>query len=178
MVFKRKKLWKECILDEMKTAKKYFAIGLAIGCTSSMFYYLGKALYCYIMQLNQLAEKYRCYNNLLHEWLQKKNRGISLEPFFLNRGWNKIAIYGMGDLGCRLCEELGPTSVQMLCGIDQNKKNVFSEVSVIGMDDEIPDEIDAVVVTPYLHFASIKAALQEKGIKTILSLEDIIYQVY
>lgn len=163
---------------KIRIAKKYFTIGIVAGCISGMLYNFSKELYCYIMQLNQLAEKYRRYNNLINEWMQKKNRGISLESFFLNLGLNKIAIYGMSDLGCRLYEELEATSIQVLCGIDQNKKNVFSEVPVIGLEDEIPDGIEAVVVTPYLHFDSIKAALQEKGAKRIFSLEDIIYQVY
>lgn len=131
----------------------------------------------YFKELNELAEKYRRYNGVLQQWLRLKNAGRSVAEHLVKRNISNIAIYGMGDLGNRLYEELKFSAIKVLYGIDQNKDNVFSEIPVYSVEDELPP-VDAIIVTPYLSYDQIILRVKEKYQGDIISLEDIIYEIY
>lgn len=154
--------------------------GICLGLFITLLAAIRKlVLFCmeYFHELNGLAEKYRRYNGVLQQWLRLKNMGKNIDAYFMERDIRRIAIYGMGDLGNRLSEELKSSEVEVVYGIDQNKGDVFSEIPIYSLEDELP-VVDAVVVTPYLSYAQIVLKIKEKFQGKIISLEDIIYAVY
>ena len=59
------------------------------------------------------VEKYRAYYNMLNQWMVLKQEGKSLEKYFIDNGYKTVAIYGMGEMGNRLYEELKGTSIEV-----------------------------------------------------------------
>ncbi len=121
-------------------------------------------------------DKFKGYYNLLNEWLALKQRGESLTKYFKENNMKSIAIYGMGELGNRLYEELKNSDVEVRYAIDKNADNSFSELEVIYPSDEFA-MVDAIVVTSIFAFDEIEEELTDiTGIK-IVSLEDVVYMI-
>lgn len=111
---------------------------------------------------------------LLNHWLAKKQRGQSIQDFFMEREISTIAIYGMGILGERLYEELRNSSVSVLYGIDRNARSCMEEITVLEPDGDL-DEVDAVIVTVAGSFDEIRKVLAKKLSCKIIDLADVIY---
>ena len=116
--------------------------------------------------------KFKNYYNVLIQWLAKKQKNQSIEKYFIDNGYKTIAIYGMGELGNRLYEELKETEIIMKYGIDKNSG--FGEIEILDIDDELP-EVDVVVVTAVFDFDKIESNLKDKVNCPVISLEDIVY---
>ncbi|AGF58309.1 gas vesicle protein [Clostridium saccharoperbutylacetonicum] len=121
-------------------------------------------------------ERYTTYYNMLNQWLILKTEGRSLEEYFKENNYNKVAIYGMGELGCRLYEDLKDTSIEVKYCIDRNLDGVYSELDVFSLDDEL-EEVDAIVVSPVYDFEVIEKNISEKVDYSVISLEDVIYAI-
>lgn len=121
---------------------------------------------------NQMNYKDTCYLHLLDIWLDNVERGIRLESFFVYRMINNIAIYGMGLIGKHLIKELESTDVHVKNIIDEGNRE--GNISVAKIGDRL-DNINAIVVTPFLEFKQIKAKLAMHYKCEILSIEEVIY---
>lgn len=122
------------------------------------------------------VDKFKGYYNLLNQWLINKNSGKNAEKYFVEHGYKKIAIYGMGEMGNRLYDELKDTCIEVKYAIDKNADNTYSELDVFGLDDNL-ENVDAVVVTATFAFDEIEEKLGEKIDFPIISLEEVIYGV-
>lgn len=120
-------------------------------------------------------DKFKNYYSVLTQWLTLKQKNKSLEKYFIDNGYKTIAIYGMGELGNRLYEELKPTKILVKYGID--KSFGFGEIKIFNIDDELP-EVDVIVVTAVFDFDKINNNLKNKVNCPIVSLEDIVYEIY
>lgn len=130
-----------------------------------------------LQALKDANQKLSDNNLLLHHWLQAKNEGQSIEEYFLSSGYRRIAIYGMGDLANRLVEELADSKIQIDYGIDQDVSCAIARVKTIySPQEELPDT-DAVIVTPYDAFESIRVCLEEKVKCPILSIEEVVWSI-
>ena len=113
---------------------------------------------------------------MLNQWLLLKQEGKSLEKYFAENGYKTIAIYGMGEMGNRLYDELKNSSVvEIKYAIDKNAAGTYSELEVFDPDDEMT-EVDAVIVTAIFAFDEIEDELSEKIQCPIISLEDVVYE--
>lgn len=131
---------------------------------------------------NQLNRKNSFYS-LLFRWLDNKTKGINtVADNLIKKDIHSVAIYGAGNHGKLLAQELIGSAVEVNYFIDKNdNKNVgvFSntdkavEVKVYKLDSDLPT-VDAVIVTPYLEIATIRLSLEQKGFKNIISLYDIV----
>lgn len=114
---------------------------------------------------------------LLNHWLEIRNEGKTVASYFEEMGYRHIAIYGMADLANRLSEELFGTTVSVDYGIDRDVCCSLARIgNVYEPGGDLP-ETDAVVVTPYASFESIKAMLEKKVTCPIVSLEEVIWSV-
>jgi ketol-acid reductoisomerase len=104
------------------------------------------------------------------------NEGKKLEGYFTDKGYQTIAIYGMGELGNRLYEELKDSNVKIKYAIDKNSDSTYSELDVISIEDEM-EAVDAVVVTAFFAFDEIKEELEQSIEYPIISIEDVIYEL-
>lgn len=121
-------------------------------------------------------DKFKGYYNLLNQWLRLKQERKSLETFFAENQYKTIAIYGMGELGNRLYDELKDSNIQVEYAIDENTAGAYSEVKVITPEENLP-EVDVIVVTAVFAYNEIEEKLSEKTHLPIISLEDIVYEV-
>lgn len=113
---------------------------------------------------------------LMNQWLKVKQAGVSLEDFFVEKGYKSIAVYGMSYVGERLIEELKNSSVKIAYGIDKKEKGSMAGIEIINNFDMLP-EVDAVVVTSVFYMNEIEEDLSKKVSCPVLSLEEILYYV-
>lgn len=129
--------------------------------------------------LEEKNVKFKKYYNLLNEWKKqdKKENDNKLERYLKEHNLNKIAIYGMGEIGQRLLEELKDTNIDVICGIDQYG-NTDLDMNILEPDDlyEIADSIDGVIVTAIADYEAVKETIGYIN-KKIISLEEIIYNL-
>ena len=82
----------------------------------------------------------------------------------------------MSYLGERLLDELKDTGIVVRYGIDKNAQNIYADVEIKSLDDELP-EVDAIVVTAVYFFDEIEEELSKRVEYPIISLEDVVYGV-
>ena len=58
---------------------------------------------------SQMLDKLSLYYQMLNMWLEMKQKGKSIVTYLKQKGINRIAIYGMKELGERLYEEVKNT---------------------------------------------------------------------
>lgn len=124
----------------------------------------------------EIRDKIISYYNILNQWLELKQDGISLVQYFEENNYRTVAIYGMKELGERLYEELRLSQIEVKYAIDRNADNIHAELEVIHPDEELPD-VDVIVVTASFYYDDIEDALQKKTNCKIVSLEDIVYEI-
>ena len=121
-------------------------------------------------------EKFKGYYNMLNQWLMLKQEGKSLEKYFEDNGYKNIAIYGMGEIGNRLYNELKDSKkVKIKYVIDKNA-DICSETRIFNIDDNFPD-VDAVIITATFAFDEIKEELGKRLYVPVISIDDVIYSV-
>ena len=97
--------------------------------------------------------------------------------YFEEMGYKHIAIYGMAELANRLSEELEATSITIDYGIDWDVSCTSARIDEVYFPEDNLPETDAIIVTPYSSFDSIKAVLEKKVKCPIISLEEVIWSV-
>ncbi len=123
------------------------------------------------------AKKFEDYYNILVPWLELKQQGDGLADYFLKHGYKTIAIYGMGNLGNCLYEELKESEIEMKYAVDKNLSYAWSEeLEIIEFGNTLPTA-DVIVVTPVFAFDGIKKELQKYFAGDIVSLKDVIISV-
>ena len=122
------------------------------------------------------VDKFKSYYNMLNQWLVLKQEGKSLGQFFKDNGYKTIAIYGMGEMGNRLYDELKDTSIEVKYAIDKNAVSTYSELEVLELEDDLIP-VDVIVVSAVFAFNEIEETISEIVDYPIVSLEDVIYEV-
>jgi len=153
-----------------KAINKLFSFGGLVLTGALVYRFVDRTLNKKEISIN----KYKKYYNVINQWLYNKNLGINLSEYFVKKGYNNIAIYGMGELGNRLYEELKDSPIKISYGIDKEANSKYSEVKVIEVNEHF-DDVDVIVITPIFDYDSIKALLGEKTDIKIISLEDVIF---
>ena len=120
--------------------------------------------------------------DLLHQWMRLKQRGISLTEFFDDQHYTSVAIYGGGDLGILLHEELSRKQGLVKCILDKNAKKIQLQgidIPVCHPTDCEVYPVDVVMVTPVLVTDEIEDMIQERfpG-QLVLELEEVLYELY
>lgn len=88
--------------------------------------------------------------DLMCQWMRLKLQGISLMEFFQDRGLQSIAIYGMGEIGQLIYDELTMENEALIrYAIDKSGKRYVESLPVYCLDRGLP-KVDAIVITPVL----------------------------
>ncbi len=122
-------------------------------------------------------DKFRNYTRILQQWIAVKQIQISFASWFEENHFHKIAVYGLGRIGQLFINELADSNVEISFGIDKGQIAGISNLKVISPEDKF-DEADLIVVTAMAEFQEIKKRLREKCSCPVVSLEDIIYELY
>lgn len=119
-------------------------------------------------------QKFVSYFYILDHWMDLKENGISVEKYFRDHGYQKIAIYGMAKMANHLIRELEASDIEILYGIDRKSDMIYGKFPVVSMGDSLADA-DVIIVTPTFDFENIEKNLREKVKCPIVSLEDVIF---
>lgn len=146
-------------------------IGAAAGAMGSG-YFSGKK----VEQKAEKVDKFKGYYNMLNQWLILKQEGKNLSEYFKDNGYKTIAIYGMGEMGNRLYDELKGSDIKIKYAVDKDAASTYSELDVIEKEDDF-DTVDVMVVTATFAFAEIEEEISDKVDFPIISLEDVVYEI-
>lgn len=147
-------------------------LGGAIGGMS-----VGKHSGKVIEERDKKVNKFKSYYNMLNQWLYLKQEGKGLDSYFKDKQYSKIAVYGLGEMGVRLIDELRGSDVQVVYGSDKDVDNVFTDIKVYSADElDTAEDVDVIVVTAIFAFDEIEEQLQDKVNCSIVSLEDVVFE--
>lgn len=124
----------------------------------------------------QYADKHLTLYLLMNQWVKVKQENKDIAAYLAQRGYKKIAIYGMNYVGETLYDELKGTEVEVVYAIDKNANGIYADIDVVLPDSNL-QEVDAVIVTPIFFFEEIEELLITKMEADIISMEDILYEV-
>lgn len=121
--------------------------------------------------------KFKKYYNLLDEWMKQSRKGRKIENYLMAQDLKKIAIYGLGEIGQRLYEELCDSDITIVKGIDQFDNSEI-DIDIIEPCDvrQIVGLADAIIVTAVADYDEICKNLSDVDIK-IISLEEIVFNL-
>lgn len=122
------------------------------------------------------VDKFKSYFDVTNEWIRLKNQGKNLAEYFQKNGWSHIAIYGMGELGNRLLEELKNSDIVVEYAIDKHAEKEYAEINILEVEEELPI-VDVIVITPIYVYDEVEELLAEKMNCPIVSIEDVVYTV-
>lgn len=123
---------------------------------------------------NFRQEKFMLFYNILEQWMRLREEGKSVEQYFIDYGYKKIAVYGVAKMANHLINELNNSSVEIVYGIDKRADIMYGKMPIITLDAEL-QEVDAIVVTAVCDYEDIKKALLKKVKCPIVSLEEVVY---
>lgn len=126
----------------------------------------------FVTNANSTAAK-----NIYNNWLALRQAGKTVSDYLLNQKICRIAIYGYSEFGTHLINELKGSPVEIVCMIDRQDKYPFSKIPVISPNDKM-EEVDAIIVTALMQFKEIKQDLETKTNCQIISLEDILEDMW
>lgn len=136
----------------------------------------GKLLNRPVKGQDKKVDKFKSYYNMLNQWLVLKQEGKSLTGYFVDNNINTIAIYGMGEMGNRLYDELKGSGIKVEYAIDKNAESTYSELDIKTLEDELPF-VEAIIVTAVFAFDDIEKEISSKVGYKVISLEDVIYEI-
>lgn len=121
-------------------------------------------------RLNRTKEN----NKVLTRWISDIQHGKKIQTLFEERGYQKIAVYGVSDIGELLIEELKDTGIDVYYGIDRNADKILAKIQLYKPTDKLP-AVDAIVVTAVYFFEDICQTLRGNGVECpIISLNDVL----
>lgn len=156
----------------------YAVVGSLIGVIGGVAI-VGKFMQNVINDKGKKIDKFKSYYNMLNQWLCVKQESRNLAEYFKEKNYNKIAVYGLGEMGGRLIDELNDTEIEVVYGIDKETDNVFCDIKAYSLDDidEIADQVDVIIVTAVFAYDEIAEKLREKIDCDIISLEDVVFEI-
>lgn len=119
------------------------------------------------------VHKFKTYYNILNQWLKMKNEGKGLAEYFIKHKWKEVAIYGMGEIGCRLYEELENSAVKIVYAVDKEGGSVYEGLKVYTLEEDWPTA-DVLVVTAAFAYDKIVTDIQAKVNIPVVSLEEVV----
>lgn len=128
-------------------------------------------------RLKSHGDKYYEYFQLLNRWMAAGNEGKLASDFLQGEGITRIAVYGMGDLADRLMEDLGGGPVMVAYGIDRDASCTNARIADVRSPEDRLDEVDAIVVTPFLSMGEIGASLGPECPCRLIGLDEIVYSL-
>lgn len=126
-----------------------------------------------LQKMKEKSNKFSEYFHVINLWMKKNHNHAKISDYLEKRGINTIAIYGIGQLGERLYEELNGSEVKILYAIDRNTNREYHQIPVI-LPEQKFENVQMIIVTPVTEYESIKEKLGQEPNIQIISLKEII----
>lgn len=152
-----------------------FIVGIIVGIISGVAGGL-KCLEKKIIKGEKESYKFRVYYDLTRKWVEAYQLGKSLEELLLNKKYENVAIYGMGDVGYLLFRELESSKIKVKYGIDKATIGRGINLQIVAPSSDM-EKVDAIIVTAIFAFDEIKAMLESMVSYPVVSLDDLIYEL-
>lgn len=123
----------------------------------------------------KLAEKNRTQFFVVTQWLKLKQMGGNISNYLTERGYEKVAIYGMSYTGERVLFELKNAGIEVTYGIDKRAGGAASEIDILSLEDDLPG-VDAVIVSEAFLYEEVEPMLRKKLSCPVISLEEVVYE--
>lgn len=146
-------------------------ITFASGCVCGA-YMVGTKLAKILEADNKRIIKENSLASLFTDWVYLNNKGLSIGKWVSDKGYKKVAIYGMSHAGHRLKEDLENAGIEVLYGIDRDTGLYLENFTIYSPEDELPDT-ELIIVTTLQCFDEIKALLQTKTNSKTEFIKDI-----
>lgn len=109
-----------------------------------------------------------------------EQNGRTLDPFFEDNEVNRIALYGMGALGCRAYDSLLKTKVEVVCALDkeahrfspENELAIYPPHKMLSLEAE--RKPDLIVVTSQRYYYDIKEEWENKINIPMISIGEVV----
>lgn len=122
--------------------------------------------------VSKQESKLQGYYNILTKWVNLHNNSKNLSVILQKKGYQNIAIYGIGEIGKLLYDELYSSLINVKYGIDQS--NIcYKSLTVLSVNDNLPS-VDAVIVTIPSVYDTIVSCLKNKMNSPIISIESLL----
>ena len=151
------------------------ALGFLLGAVTAGICLLRLQQRC-INNWREQADKNRGLFRLMDQWVSIKQEKKNIEAYFIKNHYKKIAVYGMSYVGLRLVKELKNSEIEIAYGIDRNAANIYSEIKLVTIEENLPD-VDAVVVTLVDGFDKVRDMLSKRLSCPVIAIEDIINEI-
>lgn len=113
-------------------------------------------------------------------WLENRNRGKTFADYFHECKVNEIAIYGAGDLGRLLYEELKCSDICIKYFIDRNGEGIhqIDDIPVIPISDVYKmADVDLVIISVSEYYTEVYNTLININPKMrMISLKEAVYE--
>ena len=137
---------------------------------------MGKTASKNVEKWRVMSDKHLALFLLMNEWMKTKQDGRHIKEYFEKNGYQSVAIYGLSYVGERLLDELKDSGIEIKYAIDRNADSICTDIEVYSPEEELP-EADIVVVTAVYFFDEIHNHLIDKVACSIVSFEDILYEI-
>lgn len=161
--------------------KRYLLIPVIIGALGAGFYYYNYNQKKIIQEANEKILKFKKYYQVLNQWIRNNIEHYSLEQAILDRGYHNIAIYGYGEIGNRIYDDLKQSEkIKITCFIDKmaEKFTRYNEdgVPVYSINEaQEYSNVNVIIVTTVNIYKEIEQLLKELKLPCeIISFEDLI----
>lgn len=112
--------------------------------------------------------------DLLYKWIAILHNGKHVVDFFISEGYSKIAIYGMGAIGCSLFDEISNSSeISVEFVFDKNPYGI-SEIVKLAEVGDMPVYVDCIVVCVAGKESILIDSLREKYNLPVIGMSEII----
>lgn len=119
-------------------------------------------------------DKFLGFYSLLDDWMELRERHISVADYLLPKGIKKAGIYGKGRIGMRLAEELQSHQIEVSCFIDRNAEIMPEGIRTVRPDELWPIQEPVIITVAKGDTTLVSQVLRQKGAEQIYFLPDII----
>lgn len=124
----------------------------------------------------KMHRKFHDMFHIMYRWKKLTNKGIGVGDYLKQKGYLKIALYGMGYIGECLYEELEKENINVLYGIDQKAVDHECKLPIYHIDDEL-EKVDIIILT-MSDCGNVRKKIAEIGIHSyVKSLADILTDI-
>jgi len=113
---------------------------------------------------------------MLVHWVEHGSQNNEIAEYLRRKGIERVAVYGMAEVGQFIFQNLQDSGITVVCGIDRNKEPYGQKVV---RPEDFQEDVDAIIVTAVYYFSEIYDTLNQKvGNKVpIFGLDEIIYEL-
>lgn len=111
---------------------------------------------------------------ILNEWMKKKYENKNICEYLVKENMRRVAVYGMADLGKRLCDELTENGIEVCYGIDKSVEGCYKGIKIKKLTDKL-EEVDVIVVTVFTSAAKIEKDIRKSVDYPVISIEKLLY---